>query len=921
MGMSQDSSTRYRILRDDLVIDKVERGFRRTFIVSDPQAGSRFEFSSREMELIELLSEQAIDSEQVEKIIERSSKSASKREFSRLLNRLISCNLMATNDAGEEAAVVAPVEVESAEAGAGQASDAETNEEQKPALARRGRSGRRGGKLSRRRAAANSGEADTAEEPRSSPESTLEAVQFEPVPTLAPEQERPQVESKADLKKRRKEALAKRRRRSSEKRGSVSDPKANGATVDKASVVDLGVTKQAEVVGAEADHAADEVAPPPKKSSGARRRLRSLSTDGSGFKQWSRKASAQPAATAAAAEGETQEKSVADVLARWFWPLKYLLIAAPTLLSFALVYLNWQSWPNFPSQAWWLGGLLSLPLLALTHAIKQLTLMTSASYFGARGIALRRGSISWLPYWHVDLARWQSLPWITQVWVVLAALASQCLLIAGAVAGLATAGGLLWQGLALGLMLASWLTLALTSAPLGSSDANRLLQTFFESLMGDVSEVGGQVPGWQRGVLVTVHAACMAGLLLLMAGPLAGLAFSDWQVVGALLGGSLACYGLLRFFKHLNQKNAQVLSVDSEQALQTAGGLVVERQHHVKLPRAKPALLLLGLLLVVPWLPYQLDVAGEFSVLPFERQEIHTQVAGLIDEVYFDGGETVRQGEVIARLEGYEYEKDARITEARIAEAQAELAKLLNSPRPEEVELARKSLEVAKVRARFSEQELARYEELYRSASVSLAELESMRQQKEVDAMKVLEEQANLELVLSGAHPQEIAAMEAEIERYQAEARYYRQQLERTHLRMPFNGRILTLHLKQRVGQYLNKGDLFAEVEKSDDYLAEVLIAEYDAALVSERDEVRLKSWVYPDHTFVGRVVTIDPVVIQGDYGSQVRLVVSVENGAGKLGSGMTGMAKIGAEDLPVWEVFSRMVVRFFSIEVWSWIP
>ena len=36
---------------------------------------------------------------------------------------------------------------------------------------------------------------------------------------------------------------------------------------------------------------------------------------------------------------------------------------------------------------------------------------------------------------------------------------------------------------------------------------------------------------------------------------------------------------------------------------------------------------------------------------------------------------------------------------------------------------------------------------------------------------------------------------------------------------------------------------------------------------------------------------------------------------------GMTGFAKIEGAEMPAWRAFTRLVDRFFRIEVWGWIP
>jgi putative peptide zinc metalloprotease protein len=50
-------------------------------------------------------------------------------------------------------------------------------------------------------------------------------------------------------------------------------------------------------------------------------------------------------------------------------------------------------------------------------------------------------------------------------------------------------------------------------------------------------------------------------------------------------------------------------------------------------------------------------------------------------------------------------------------------------------------------------------------------------------------------------------------------------------------------------------------------------------------------------------------------------VIATFENTDKRLKSGMTGYAKIDTVTLPVGDVFTRSIKRFFQIEAWSWIP
>jgi hypothetical protein len=52
-----------------------------------------------------------------------------------------------------------------------------------------------------------------------------------------------------------------------------------------------------------------------------------------------------------------------------------------------------------------------------------------------------------------------------------------------------------------------------------------------------------------------------------------------------------------------------------------------------------------------------------------------------------------------------------------------------------------------------------------------------------------------------------------------------------------------------------------------------------------------------------------------------VRVKASVANARTFLRPGMTGYAKINGLDMTVWEAYLRLFIRFFNVELWSWVP
>ena len=330
---------------------------------------------------------------------------------------------------------------------------------------------------------------------------------------------------------------------------------------------------------------------------------------------------------------------------------------------------------------------------------------------------------------------------------------------------------------------------------------------------------------------------------------------------------------------------------------------------------------LVVLFVALMFIPYPFEPGGGFTILPLQRQEIVADISGIVKSVYFNGGEFVEEGTLIGQLEHSEYSAQEKIYAARILEQEAYIAELKSKPRPEEVELASKALEVEQTRVKFSEAKVFRLEKLYKERATSFEELDDARREYRVDLDQVEEKLANLKLVKLGASSDQIVAAEAKLKSLEEERNYYLDIIERSKLYMPFDGTIVGTHLQQKKGSFLEKGEPFAIVENTEQVLAEIEIPEPDIGYIEKNAQTVIRPNAISGKEFYGTVSTIAPNVEQQRFGKIIRVVTEFENSDGLMKTGMTGYAKIEGGTLPVWQAFSLAIVRFFKVEVWSWIP
>jgi RND family efflux transporter MFP subunit len=274
-------------------------------------------------------------------------------------------------------------------------------------------------------------------------------------------------------------------------------------------------------------------------------------------------------------------------------------------------------------------------------------------------------------------------------------------------------------------------------------------------------------------------------------------------------------------------------------------------------------LAILAILVLAMFLPYPYETGGAFTIIPAERSAVHSEgdPGGRIVQVFVKEGDFVRAEQPLAQIDPRPYERNVVIIEAQL--------------------------------------------------EANVQKLRLMRK-----------DQA---LLIDPPDIEAIQALEAEIRRLQATLTDARRQLSLTTLRAPIDGRVTTPLFEQSAGKYVKQGDLVATVEQAQNVRVEIQVPEGDQPQVEIGAPVKVVAWAYPLETFRAIVREIAPVAVT-PAGSTVttrtvRVVAEIQNPDLRLKTQLTGYAKIKTESIPVWLVLSRLMIRWFAVQVWYWLP
>ena len=112
----------------------------------------------------------------------------------------------------------------------------------------------------------------------------------------------------------------------------------------------------------------------------------------------------------------------------------------------------------------------------------------------------------------------------------------------------------------------------------------------------------------------------------------------------------------------------------------------------------------------------------------------------------------------------------------------------------------------------YSTAEADRYTKMFREKSVSEVDYMNKLKARDEDRERLTLSRKNLALVKVPFRPEEIKAQEAEVRRLEAELALADKNLQLTKILSPTEGRLITAYPLQKVGQYLDVGELLGSI-------------------------------------------------------------------------------------------------------------
>ena len=205
--------------------------------------------------------------------------------------------------------------------------------------------------------------------------------------------------------------------------------------------------------------------------------------------------------------------------------------------------------------------------------------------------------------------------------------------------------------------------------------------------------------------------------------------------------------------------------------------------------------------------PFRSYVAGSGLIeAATENISVGTHVAGVVTQVHAKVGETVKARDPLFQIDDRELRAQLGVRDAALLSAKAELAKLENSPRPEEIPVAEAKVSEARATLENAKIVLAKWQRVEDPRAVSPEELRQAKLAVEIAAANVKEFEADLALLKAGAWGPDKEIARARVASAQALVDAAKTDLDRLTVRAPVDGRLLQVRI--RVGEFAPVGVL-----------------------------------------------------------------------------------------------------------------
>lgn len=236
---------------------------------------------------------------------------------------------------------------------------------------------------------------------------------------------------------------------------------------------------------------------------------------------------------------------------------------------------------------------------------------------------------------------------------------------------------------------------------------------------------------------------------------------------------------------------------------------------------------------------------------------VSPKIPGKISQVLVNEGDTVKAGQVIAKIDSAELEAQVAQAKANLAAAQAKLAEIQAGNRPQQIAQAQASVAQAAANLDNARKNYDRLETLYQQGAVSAQQRDAAQTALNVAQAQYDAAVQGYSLAAEGNRPEDIQYAQAQVEQAAATLKNLQLQLDETVITAPADGVIAVKSVNP--GEIVAPGQPIFNITVLNDVWISANIEETDIGKVKVGQPVDFTIDAYPGQKFPGQVMEVGP--------------------------------------------------------------
>jgi len=232
--------------------------------------------------------------------------------------------------------------------------------------------------------------------------------------------------------------------------------------------------------------------------------------------------------------------------------------------------------------------------------------------------------------------------------------------------------------------------------------------------------------------------------------------------------------------------------------------------------------------------------------------DVGFKISGRIVSRFFEEGDWVDQGKVLAKLDEEDLRNRLEVARATMMSARARLSKLLAGSRPEEIREAEANLNQARFDMENKETQYERMKSLFEKRVIPKETLDNAEAVFKIAKASYQKATENYLLVKEGPRKEDIEDARAQVEQARASVKLNETQLSYTILYSPISGVVLVK--SGEIGEVVNPGTSIVTLADIKNIWLKAYIPETDLGKVKWGQEVIVTTDLHPKKEYRGKI-------------------------------------------------------------------